>query len=112
MTAFFFGKRMDGKICVIAAAPQGLRAAIASRLAASCAAGGGRGLTGTPAYFVRSYFGQVEECREVISKTDRPFGRIDVLVNAWALTDQGTIVTLRWAGLTRCSQSISKGRIS
>jgi NAD(P)-dependent dehydrogenase (short-subunit alcohol dehydrogenase family) len=100
--------RMDGKICVIAGATQGLGAAIARRLAAAGAAGvvvTGRnerrgqsvanGITatyGTPALFIRADLGSVEDCRRVIAETDERFGHIHVLVNAGALTDRGTIL--------------------
>ena len=100
--------RMDGKICVVTGATQGLGAAIARRLAAAGAAGivitgrnERRGQTvadeitaknGTPALFLRADLASVEDCRRVISETDKRFGHIHVLVNAGALTERGTIV--------------------
>jgi NAD(P)-dependent dehydrogenase (short-subunit alcohol dehydrogenase family) len=101
--------RMDGKICVIAGATQGLGAAIARRFAAAGAAGiavTGRnelrgkavaeGITakyGTTALFLAADLGSVEDCRRVIAKADRRFGHVHVLVNAGALTERGTILT-------------------
>ncbi len=101
--------RMDGKICVIAGATQGLGAAIARRLAAAGAAGivvtgrnAGRGEAvakgisaehGTAALFIQADLGAVEDCRRAIAETDARFGRIDVLVNAGALTERGNILT-------------------
>lgn len=98
--------RMDGKVCVIAGATQGLGAAIARRLAAAGAGGiviTGRNATPgakvaadleamSPAHFVQADFASVEDCRRVIAETDRRFGRVDVLVNAGASTARGTIL--------------------
>ena len=100
--------RMDGKICVVAGATQGLGAAIARRLAAAGAAGiliTGRnaakgaavveGLSktrGTKAYFCKADLANVDDCFAVIEACESHFGRIDVLVIAGATTDRGTII--------------------
>ena len=100
--------RMDGKVCVVRGATQGLGAAIALRLAAAAAKGivitgrnAERGAVaartiaedhGIRAHFLQADFAQVEDCRKVIAETDRLFGRIDVLVNAGASTARGTIL--------------------
>ena len=100
--------RMDGKVCVISGATQGLGAAIARRLAAAGAAGivitgrsvdrgnaVARSITaehGTPARFVCADFGSPEDCARVLAETDAAFGRVNVLVNAGAMTDRGTIL--------------------
>jgi NAD(P)-dependent dehydrogenase (short-subunit alcohol dehydrogenase family) len=100
--------RMDNKVCVIAGATQGLGAAIARRLAAAGASGivvTGRnedrgaavaeGVTsayGIPALFVRGDIGSVEDCRRMIAEADRRFGCVNVLVNAGASTERGTIL--------------------
>ncbi len=85
--------RMDGKVCVVTGAAQGLGAAIARRLAAAGAAGiviTGRNLrrgetlakeiatqSGCGARFIRADFARVDDCRHVIAETDRMFGRVE-----------------------------------
>lgn len=101
--------RMDGKICLVAGATQGLGAAIARRLAAAGAAGiliTGRnaakgaavvgGLTkahGTKAFFCKADFANVDDCFAAIAACEAHFGRIDTLVIAGATTERGTILS-------------------
>jgi len=100
--------RMDGKVCVITGATQGLGAAIARRLAAAGAAAivvTGRNeprgsavaaeiaaASGVPALFVRADLASVADCRRVLAEADKRFGRVHVLVNAGASTERGTIL--------------------
>jgi NAD(P)-dependent dehydrogenase (short-subunit alcohol dehydrogenase family) len=100
--------RMDHKVCVIAGATKDLGAAIARRLAAAGAAGivvTGRnedrgaavaeGIAATsrvPTLFVRGDLGSVEDCRRMIAEADKRFGRVNVLVNAGASIERGTIL--------------------
>ncbi|MBP9046935.1 MAG: SDR family oxidoreductase [Tabrizicola sp.] len=96
--------RMDGKVCVVTGATQGLGAAIARRLAAAGAKGvvitgrnaeRGKAVAASlpcPAHFLQADFARVEDCRMVVAETDRLFHRLDVLVNAGASTARGTIL--------------------
>jgi len=100
--------RMDGKVCVVTGATQGLGAAIARRLAEAGAAGlvtlgrnevKGRALaetitrdTGVPVHFVKADLGKVEDCRNVMAEAEAVYSKIHVLVNAGACTDRGTIL--------------------
>lgn len=100
--------RMDGKICVISGATQGLGAAIARRLAAAGAAGivitgrnAARGNAvagdirdrhGIPAQFLAADLGSPEDAQHVFAEVDRLFSKVHVLVNAGANTERGTIL--------------------
>ncbi|MBV9654097.1 MAG: SDR family oxidoreductase [Acetobacteraceae bacterium] len=100
--------RIDGKICVVTGSTQGLGAAIARELADSGAAGlvtlgrdaaKGKAVadaitagTRVKTQFVGADLGSVDDCRNVVAEADRVFGKIDVLVNAGAITDRGTIL--------------------
>jgi len=46
---------------------------------------------GTRTVYVKADLAGVEDCRKVIAETDKAFGHVDVLVNAAAITDRGTI---------------------
>ncbi|GAB0113625.1 SDR family oxidoreductase [Acidisoma sp. C75] len=100
--------RMDGKICLVAGATQGLGAAIAQRLAQAGAAGlvitgrsEARGAaraarieaeTGCPTRFIRADFASVAECQAAVTETEAAFGALHVLVIAGASTERGTIL--------------------
>ncbi len=100
--------RVDGKYAVVTGGTQGLGAAVARRLAEAGAAGiitcgrrtePGEAMaasiaeaTGVPVHFVTADLSDVETCRAVIGEADRHFGRVDILVNAAAITDRGTIL--------------------
>jgi NAD(P)-dependent dehydrogenase (short-subunit alcohol dehydrogenase family) len=97
---------LNRKVAVVTGGSQGLGEAIARLFAERGSAGlvicgrnaanGERvaeeiSATGCPTHFVTADLGKVVECRKVIAEADRRFGRIDVLVNAAALTDRGNI---------------------
>jgi NAD(P)-dependent dehydrogenase (short-subunit alcohol dehydrogenase family) len=97
---------LNAKIAVVTGGSQGLGESIARLFATRGAAGmvicgrnaanGERvaeeiSATGCPTHFVAADLAKVAECRKVFAEADRRFGRVDVLVNAAALTDRGNI---------------------
>ncbi|MBC6407193.1 MAG: SDR family oxidoreductase [Rhodobacteraceae bacterium] len=100
--------RIDGKIAVVTGGTQGLGAAIARMYAQAGAAGlviCGRNVakgkavaqqigtkTGVPLRFVEADLAHVSACRAVVAAADEAFGRIDILVNAAAITDRGNLL--------------------
>jgi NAD(P)-dependent dehydrogenase (short-subunit alcohol dehydrogenase family) len=101
--------QFDSKIAIVTGGSQGLGAAIAALFVERGARGivicgrakekgeaKARELSGeTPGakiVFVQADLANVDDCRNVVATADRQFGRIDVLVNAAALTDRGTIL--------------------
>src|SRR5229473_2027400 len=89
--------RMDHKVCVIAGATQGLGAAgiVVTGRNEDRGAAVAEGIAATsrvPTLFVRGDLGSVEDCRRMIAEADKRFGRVNVLVNAGASTERGTIL--------------------
>ena len=96
------------KVAVVTGGTQGLGAAIAQLLAQRGAAGVvicGRQVdkgsaqaqqitqaSGVRVVFVQADLEKVDDCRKVIATADAEFGRVDVLVNAAAITDRGTLL--------------------
>ncbi len=97
---------LAGKIAVVTGSTQGLGEAITHLLVDRGAAGviitgrneeNGRRVEralagkGATAHYVRADLTRLEEARSVIKAAGERFGRIDILVNAAAITDRGTI---------------------
>lgn len=100
------GLSMDGKVAVITGSTQGLGEAIAHLFVERGCSGivvvgrnAERGAKvkaaleakGAKAAFVKADLTQFADMKSVIPACEKAFGRIDVLVNAAALTDRGTI---------------------
>ena len=98
--------RFVGKIALVTGSTQGVGEAVVRRFASEGAAGivvcgrnqdRGEAVVrhlrqlGSDAIFVPVELGDVESCRGLTAATDAHFGRIDVLVNAAAITLRGSI---------------------
>ena len=101
-----FREDFDGKIAVVTGGTQGLGAATAQLFAERGAAGlvicgrnADKGQEAAaslardqcPTFFVKADLADIADCRNVVASARSHFGRIDVLVNAAAATDRGTI---------------------
>lgn len=99
--------RFNGKVALVTGSTQGLGEAVVRRFASENAAGivvtgrdRDRGASvvarleemGTRAIFVRAHLERHEDVERLIEATDDAFGRLDILVNAAALTSRGTII--------------------
>ncbi|MBP6647574.1 MAG: SDR family oxidoreductase [Burkholderiaceae bacterium] len=98
---------LQGKVAVVTGGTQGLGAAIAlllaergARAVVICGRNRDKGQaqaerirqTGAQALYVPADLALVDDCRNVVQQADRQFGRVDILVNAAAITDRGTLL--------------------
>jgi NAD(P)-dependent dehydrogenase (short-subunit alcohol dehydrogenase family) len=101
-------KQLAGKYAVITGGTQGLGEATARLFAKRGAAGlvlcGRNALrgesiarelngSGCPAHFIQADLARVDDCRLIMAKADRTFGRVDILINAAGITDRSTLLT-------------------
>lgn len=100
--------QLDGKIAIVTGSTQGLGAAIATLFAQRgvaglviCGRNADKGIavskaikeqTGVETIFVQADLGTIADCRNVVGVCDRVFGKVDILINAAAITDRGTIL--------------------
>jgi NAD(P)-dependent dehydrogenase (short-subunit alcohol dehydrogenase family) len=100
--------QFDGKVALITGGAQGLGAAVAALIAQRgakgvviCARSKDKGeakarelseASGAQVRFVATDLANVDDCRALVAAVDAQFGRIDVLVNAAAMTDRGTLL--------------------
>lgn len=98
---------LSGKVAIVTGSTQGLGAAIAKLFAERGAAGlitcgrnreNGQKIASQieaqhncPVHFIQADLASLEDCSRVVKEADGKFGRVDVLVNAAAITDRGSI---------------------
>jgi NAD(P)-dependent dehydrogenase (short-subunit alcohol dehydrogenase family) len=99
--------RLEGRVGIVTGGTQGLGEAVARLFAVRGAAGlvicgrnrgngeriaGELADSGCRTVYVEADLTRIEDCRAVVAAADHAFGRVDMLVNAAASTDRGTIL--------------------
>lgn len=102
------GQDLSGRVAIVTGSTQGLGQAIAELFVERGVAGmviTGRDRTrgeqvaakleaaGARTIFVPAALEQLDQVRRIVAEADRVFGRVDILVNAAAITDRGNILT-------------------
>lgn len=101
-------KQLDGKIAIVTGGTQGLGASITTLFAERgtkgiviCGRNAAKGaavvkrieaISQAKVIYVEADLALVDDCRKVVKACDAAFGQVDILVNAAAITDRGTIL--------------------
>ena len=119
--------QFKGKVGIVTGGTQGLGEAIARLFAERGAAGlvivgrnkkRGKAVAdniatgGTKTIFVAADLADIAATRKIVPATEKAFGRVDVLVNAAAITDRGTLLDTSPELFDACSPSMSVRRSS
>ena len=101
-------KQFEDKVIIVTGSTQGIGAETAKLFAARgakaitiCGRQEKKGLKikkeiedlGSKCIYIKADLGNVEDCRKIVSKTDKEFGTVNTLINAAGYTQRGTILS-------------------